>query len=81
MVGRDLVVLDPLEQAPVVILHQPPVQHNLQLTTGSAGASQRLARDKGQSALRVLDVSHRGQGVEISLDRQLAVPFPLDHLK
>ena len=81
MVGCDLVILNPLEEPPVVILHQPPVQHDLELTTGGAGAAQRLARDQGQSAVRILDVAHRGQRVEICLDRQLAVPFPLDHLK
>ena len=81
MVWRDLVVLNPLEQPPVVILHQPPVQHDLELTTGGAGAAQRLTGDQGQSAVSVLDVAHRGQGVEIGLDGQLAVPFPLDHLK
>ena len=60
VVGCDLVVLNPLEEPPVVILHEPPVQHDLELTTGGTGAPQRLTRDQGQSAVRILDVAHRG---------------------
>merc|ERR1719438_631313 len=58
VMGCDLVVLNPLEEPPVVILHEPPVQHDLELTTGGAGAAERLTRDQGQSAVRVLDVAH-----------------------
>ena len=81
MVGRDSVVLNPLEQAPVVVLHEPPVQHDLELTAGEAAAPQRLTRDQRQSTLRVLDVAQRGKRIEIGLYRKLTVPFPLDHLK
>ena len=42
VVGGDLVILHPLEQPPVIILHEPPVQHDLYLPTPSTGAPQWL---------------------------------------
>ena len=49
-----LVVEDTLEEATVIVLCQPPVQHDLQLSRGHTAPTQGLASDQGQSALIVL---------------------------
>ena len=39
---RGVVVLDALEEAAVVVLHEAPVHHDLELARGQRGAAQRL---------------------------------------
>ena len=62
-------------------LHQSPVQHDLQSSTGRAGPAQRLAGDQGESAGFVLDVGHGGHWVEIGLQGEFVITLPFDHLK
>ena len=62
-------------------LHQSPVQHDLQISTGRTGPSQRLPGDQRQTAGLVLDVGHGGHWVEIGLQGEFVITLPFDHLK
>ena len=62
-------------------LHQSPVQHDLQRSTGRTAPPQRLPGYQRQSAGLVLDVGHGGHWVEIGLQREFVITLPFDHLK